>query len=209
MGCNLMISWFYYLSSPCCFPQERWHYEGFRVIKLALAKTWSSSHQEGHAVPGAAGTISHRLSIQRILKAIGKLQWGRHDWPRMTSGPCVLTGCYPQILLVPERHWSLKLAVPAQSLVWDFSPYVSYMSRDSWLAGRPHTISHRDLKFTMFQTELIISYLPRSASLFLPWWMRYSATQWPELQCLESSSPPPSCLPWVSQPRPCLAGLTS
>lgn len=67
-GINLMIIWFYYLSSPCCFPQERWHYEGSRVIKLALAKAWSSSHQEGRAVPGAAGTISHRLSIQRILK---------------------------------------------------------------------------------------------------------------------------------------------
>lgn len=166
------------------------------LLNLHLPRFGPAHVGKGMLVLGQPG-----LSATDYLCSGSSRPWegtvGKHGWPRMTRGLCVLAGCFPQMLLVPGCF--LKLALPSQSLVWDFSPYVSYMSRHSWLAGHPHTISHGDLKFTMFQTELIISFLPRPASVFLSWWMKYSAPRLPKLQCLESSLTPPSCLPWVNQ----------
>lgn len=61
-----------------------------------------------------------------------------------------------------------------------------------------------DLKFTMFQTELIISYLPRSASLFLPWLdeiFSHSVARTPVFGILIASS----LLPTLGQPTKTLS----
>ena len=121
---------------------------------------------------------------RRIIKATDRLQWGSMadlEWPVV----CVcVSRLFPTDATSPCRPWVVpkhgcSLLVPCV----EFFSYVSYMSRDRWLAGHLHTISQGDLKFAMFQIKLITSYLSRYAPVFLSWWMKYSAIQLPKPQC--------------------------
>lgn len=93
MGYNLMIHWFYYLSSLAVSPRRKRSYEDSSVIKFAHAKVGSSSHQGERAVSGAAMTTSHRLSVQMDCQGHRQASVGKHGRPRVTSGLCVLVGC--------------------------------------------------------------------------------------------------------------------